>query len=48
MKLMWSLITMRSPFSYEGFSPPQALVRMIVSIPHALNTRIGYATSWMS
>src|SRR5882672_3373925 len=48
MKLMWSLMTMRSPFSNDGFSPPHAFVRMIVSMPQALNTRTGKATSWMS
>lgn len=39
--LMWSLMTMMSPTVKSGLSPPAALVRMTVSTPISLNTRIG-------
>lgn len=39
--LMWSFMTMMSPTLKSWLSPPAALVRMTVSTPISLNTRIG-------
>ena len=45
MKLMWSLMTMRSPALKAGFSPPDAFVTTRVVTPHERSTRTGNVTA---
>ena len=44
MKLMWSSMTIRSPFLWSGFSPPAALETIKSRQPSSFITRIGKVT----
>ena len=44
IRLMWSSMTIRSPLSYSGFSPPAALETIRSRQPSSFITRIGKVT----